>query len=115
MPGGDSAEGRNAVFAIVKCKGFQYKVAPEETIAIPRTDLEIGSTLILDQVLLVQDGDTTKIGTPVVPGAKVEAEVLGHPRGPKIIVGKFKKRKGFRRRKGHRQDYTQIRIRSIQA
>ena len=102
------------MFAIVQCKGFQYRMNPEDTVAIPRIDLEVGSTLVLDQVLLLKDGETLKIGTPTVAGAKVEAEVVRHARAPKIIVGKFKRRKGYRRRKGHRQDYTEIKIRSIQ-
>jgi large subunit ribosomal protein L21 len=103
------------VFAIVQCKGFQYRVAPNEKVAIPKTDLEVGSTLVIDQVLLVRDGETLKVGTPNVAGAKVEAEIVRHARGPKIIVGKFKRRKGFRKRNGHRQDFTEILIRSIQA
>jgi len=103
------------VFAIVQCKGLQYRVAPDEKVAIPRTEAEVGSTLVLDQVLLVRDGETLKIGTPTVEGAKVEAEIVRHARAPKIIVGKFKRRKGYRRRKGHRQDYTEILVRSIQA
>ena len=103
------------MFAIVQCKGFQYRVSPEERLRIPLTDAEPGSTLVLDHVLLVRDGDALKVGSPTLSGAKVEAEVVGHGRGKKIIVGKYKKRKGFRVRNGHRQDYTEIRIRSIQA
>jgi large subunit ribosomal protein L21 len=101
------------VFAIVQCKGFQYRVAPENRVMIPLTDAEPGSTLVLDQVLMFRDGETTKIGTPVIPGAKVEAEVVRHGRAKKIIVGTFKKRKGFRKRNGHRQYFTEILIRSI--
>lgn len=103
------------MFAVVQCKGFQYRVAPEDRVRIPLTEGEPGSTLVLDQVLLVRDGDALKIGTPVLAGARVEAEVVSHGRGKKIIVGKFKKRKGYRRRNGHRQDFTEIRIRSITA
>jgi len=102
------------VFAIVHCKGFQYRVSPEESVRIPRTEAEPGSTLVLDRVLMVRDGDALKIGSPVLEGARVEAEVLRHGRGPKILVGKYKRRKGFRVRNGHRQDFTEIRIRSIQ-
>ena len=103
------------MFAIVACKGFQYRVAPEEKVRIPLIEGEPGSTLVLDQVLLVHDGDAVQVGNPRLSGAKVEAEVLRHARGPKIIVGKYKRRKGYRRRKGHRQDFTEILIRSIQA
>jgi large subunit ribosomal protein L21 len=103
------------VFAIVQCKGFQYRVAPEDMVRIPLTDAEPGSTLVLDRVLLYRDGEETRVGAPVLEGVRVEAEVLRHARGPKIIVGKFKRRKGYRKRNGHRQDFTEIRIRSIQA
>ncbi len=103
------------MFAIVRCLGFQYRVSPDETVRIPLTGAEPGSTLVLDQVLMIRDGDAIKLGRPVVSGARVEAEVLRHGRGPKIVVGKFKRRKGYRRRKGHRQDFTEVRIRSIQA
>ncbi len=101
------------MFAIVQCKGFQYRVAPEDTVRIPLTEAEPGSTMVLDRVLLYRDGEETKVGTPVLEGAQVEAEVLRHARGPKIIVGKYKRRKGFRKRNGHRQDFTEILIRSI--
>lgn len=101
------------VYAVVHWKGFQYKVSPEETLHVPLTEAAPGSTLVLGDVLLVHDGTNLKVGTPHVSGAKVEAEVLRHGRGAKIIVGKFKRRKGHRVRKGHRQDYTEIRIRSI--
>lgn len=101
------------MFAIVQCKGFQYRVAPEDRVRIPLTQAEPGSTLVLDQILMVRDGDAFKIGTPILQGAKIEAEVVRHGRGKKIIVGKFKKRKGYRRRRGHRQDFTEILIRSI--
>ena len=102
------------MFAIVQCKGFQYRVSPEETIRIPLSAAEPGSTLVLDRVLMVREGEDIRLGAPVLAGAKVEAEVLRHGRGPKILVGKYKRRKGYRRRNGHRQDFTEIRITSIQ-
>jgi large subunit ribosomal protein L21 len=114
-PGSEAREWRTDVFAIVQCKGFQYRVEPEARVRIPLTEAEPGSTLVLDEVLMVRDGEAVKVGTPRVAGARVEAEVVRHGRGPKIIVGKFKRRKGYRRRNGHRQDYTEILIRSIQA
>jgi large subunit ribosomal protein L21 len=101
------------VFAIVHHKGFQYRVAPEEVVKLPLTEADPGSTLVLDRVLFVHDGDKVQVGAPVVKGASVEVEVLRHGRGPKIIVGKFKRRKGYRRRNGHRQDFTEVRVRSI--
>lgn len=103
------------MFAIVQCKGFQYRVAPDEVVKIPLTEAEPGSRMVLDRVLLVRDGDSLKIGSPTVEGAQVEAEVVRHGRNPKIIVGKFKKRKGHRVRNGHRQDFTEILIKGIKA
>lgn len=103
------------MFAIVECKGFQFRVAQADVIRIPLTEAEPGSKLSLDRVLLVADGANTKVGNPTVSGAKVEAEVVRHGRGKKVIVGKFKKRKDYRRKKGHRQDFTEIRIDSIRA
>ena len=94
--------------------GFQYRVSPQETIRIPLSSAEPGSTLVLDRVLMVREGEDIRLGAPVLAGAKVEAEVLRHGRGPKILVGKYKRRKGYRRRNGHRQDFTEIRITSIQ-
>lgn len=101
------------MYAIVECKGFQYRVEPDQVLQIPLTDAEPGAKLTLDRVLLIGDGTSTKIGAPTVSGATVEAEVVRHGRGKKIIVGKFKKRKDFRRKKGHRQDFTEIRIGAI--
>lgn len=103
------------MFAIVQCKGFQYRVSPEDTIRIPLSEVDPGSQMVLDRVLMVRDGDQVRLGAPVLEGARVEAEVLRHGRGKKIIVGKYKRRKGFRKRNGHRQDFTEIRITAIQA
>jgi large subunit ribosomal protein L21 len=103
------------VFAIVQCMGFQYRVAPDERVKIPRTELEPGDKLVLDQVLLVRNGETVKVGAPRVAGAKVEVEVVRHGRGKKIIVGKYKRRKGYRKRNGHRQDFTEVLVRTISA
>ena len=103
------------MFAIVQCMGFQYRVAPDERVKIPATDLEPGSTLVLDQVLLIRDGESVKVGAPTVAGAKVEVEVVRHGRGKKILVGKYKKRKGYRKRNGHRQNFTEVLVRAIQS
>jgi large subunit ribosomal protein L21 len=112
---GMTGEGRSIVFAIVQCMGFQYRVVPDERVKIPATDLEPGSTLVLDQVLLIRDGESVKVGAPTVAGAKVEVEVVRHGRGKKILVGKYKKRKGYRKRNGHRQNFTEVVVRTIQS
>lgn len=101
------------MYAIVEHQGFQYRVTPDQVVRISKTPGDPGTTLTLDRVLFVHDGQTAKVGTPVVENAAVQAEVVGQGRGKKIVVGKFRRRKDYRRKKGHRQDYTEIRIRSI--
>ena len=101
------------MYAIVEHQGFQYRVTPDQVVQISKTVAEPGSTLTLDRVLFLHDGASAKVGAPIVEDAAVEAEVVSHGRGKKIIVGKFKRRKDYRRKKGHRQDYTEIRIKSI--
>ena len=101
------------MYAIVEHQGFQYRVTPEQVVQISKTEGEPGSTLTLERVLFLHDGENAKVGAPVVENAAVEAEVVSHGRGKKIVVGKFKRRKDYRRKKGHRQDYTEIRIKAI--
>ncbi len=102
------------MYAIVDFKGFQFKVAEDEVVRVPTLDHEVGAKLVLDRVLLV-GGPDAKIGTPTVDGAQVDAEVVAHGRGKKILVGKFKRRRDYKRKKGHRQGYTDIRITKITA
>ncbi len=98
------------MYAVVRVGGQQLRVEPNETVLVPRLNAEVGDTLTLGEVLAVSDGNALTVGTPVVEGAKVEAEVLGHPRGAKIKVFKFKRRKDYRRHQGHRQALTQVKI-----
>ncbi len=100
-------------YAIVEQGGKQYKAVPGGTIEVDRMAVEEGATVELDQVLLVADGDQITVGTPTVDGAKVKATVEAHIKGPKIIVFKYKPRKRYRRKKGHRQQYTRLRIQDI--
>ena len=101
--------------AVIKTGGKQYRVAEGDVIRVERLDGEVGGTLALDQVLMVSGGgsDEPRIGTPLVQGASVTAEVLDQTRGPKLIVFKKKRRKNYRRKKGHRQDLTVLRVREI--
>lgn len=101
------------MYAVVRVKGFQYRVEPEQVLRVPLMDAAEGDAVTLDDVLVVQDGSTVRVGTPLVDGVKVEAKVLGHGRTPKLVAGKFKRRRKFRRRWGHRQDFTELRIASI--
>jgi len=101
------------MFAVVKVAGFQYRVEPEQVLRVPRMEAQEGDSVTLEEVLLVQDGSETKVGRPNVEGAQVTAEVVAHGRTPKLVAGKFKRRRKYRRHWGHRQDYTDLKIASI--
>jgi large subunit ribosomal protein L21 len=103
------------MFAIVKTGGKQYRVADGDVIKVERLDAEIGATVALDEVLMLGAGADVKIGAPLVAGAKVTATVLDQNRGDKIIVFKKKRRQGYRRKRGHRQYHTVLRITGISA
>jgi large subunit ribosomal protein L21 len=100
------------MFAIVKTGGKQYRVEPGLRLRVEKLDLEPGSQVELPVLLL--GGEKTVVGAPVVEGAKVVAEVLGHGRGKKITISKFKAKVQYRRKRGHRQPYTEILIKEIQ-
>ncbi|MBD3163415.1 MAG: 50S ribosomal protein L21 [Candidatus Eisenbacteria bacterium] len=99
--------------AIVEFQGRQFRVQEGETIQVPLLEAEPGSAIVIDRVLMIADGDSVTVGHPLVDGATVDAKVLGHGRGPKVIVGKFKRRKDYRRRKGYRDDFTAVEIAGI--
>ena len=100
------------MFAIVKTGGKQYRVEPGLRLRVEKLDLEPGSQVELPVLLL--GGEKTVVGAPVVEGAKVVAEVLGHGKGKKITISKFKAKVQYRRKRGHRQPYTEILITEIQ-
>lgn len=101
------------MYAVVETGGKQYRVAPGGVIAVERLPGSVGDVVELSRVLLVGEGEQVKVGTPVVSGAKVRATILGQVRGPKIMVFKFKRRKKYRRKTGHRQGLTQLRVEEI--
>jgi len=101
------------VYAIIRDRGTQYRVEEGQTLQVALLDVEIGSQLELEEVLMIGGGDRTLVGTPLVAGAKVVAKVLGESKGDKIIVFKYKNKKRYRRRTGHRQQYTNIAISQI--
>ena len=102
------------MYAIIKTSGKQYRVTVSRTLTVDRmNDADVGSTVTLDQVLMIGQGEEVTIGTPTVEGAAVTAEVLEHTRGEKIIVFKKRRRKNSRRRNGHRQDLTVLRVTGI--
>lgn len=100
-------------YAIVEDGGKQYKAVEGGVIDVDRFDVEIGEQVDLERVLLVADGDQVAIGTPLVQGAKVQATVLDQVKGPKVVVFKYKPKKRYRVKKGHRQQYTRLKIDSI--
>jgi large subunit ribosomal protein L21 len=98
------------MYAIFRAQGKQFRAEEGKTIQLPRMDAEPGSKITFDEVLLASDGEKVTAGTPTVKGAKVEAEVLGETKGEKIYVFKFKRRKNYRRKTGHRAKFTEVRI-----
>ena len=101
------------MISIVEQGGFQYKVTEGDVLEIPLVDGKAGDELILDRVLLVGEASDVKIGSPIVDGAVVKAEIVEHGRGPKVLVMKKMRRKDYKRKNGHRQDFTKIKITSI--
>jgi len=102
------------MYAVVDIAGQQVQVEEGAVVRVPKLDLEEGAQHTVNDVLLVRNDDDTQVGTPHVSGASVQATVVGHGRGDKVIVFKMKRRKNHRRRNGHRQDYTELRIDGIQ-
>lgn len=101
------------MYAIVDIAGQQFKVEKDRKVYVHRLDAEVDSTLSFDKVLLVDNAGTVKVGAPLVSGAKVTAKVLAHVKGETLIVFKKKRRKGYKKKNGHRQSFTQIQIESI--
>ncbi len=101
------------MYAIVNIAGIQTRVTPDEVLEIALMKGEPGTKLEFDQVLLVGDGDKISVGRPTVKGAKVAAELVGHLRGEKIKIFKFKRRREYRRRRGYRSELTRIRVTGI--
>jgi large subunit ribosomal protein L21 len=105
--------GRKEIYAVIETGGKQYKVTPGQTIEVERLPVEAGSTVELDRVLLVAEGERVIVGTPTIKGARVTATALGEEKGEKIIVFKYKPKVRYRRKKGHRQIYTRLSIEQI--
>jgi len=99
--------------AIVRTGGKQYRVQPGSVVRVEKLPGDVGSPIELPEVLLVGTGDAAKVGTPLVKGATVKGTITAHGRGPKLIVYKFRRRKNYRRKNGHRQAYTEIKIDEI--
>ncbi len=98
------------MFAVVRTGGKQLRVAPGESVRVEKLAGAIGDTVELDEVLLLGGEGDPRIGTPLVEGAKVVGTIIDQARGPKLTIFKMKRRKGYRRKAGHRQPYTEIRV-----
>ena len=101
------------MYAIVEIQGQQFKVEKDQKIFVHRLESEEGASLEFNKVLLIDDEGTVKVGTPTVEGAKVSGKVIEHMRGDKVLVFKKKRRKGYKKSRGHRQDFSQILIENI--
>jgi len=101
------------MYAVIKTGGKQYRVAAGEKLKIEQLPAEIGAEIVLDQVLLVADGDNLKMGRPLVTGASVQAKVLAQGRHDKVRIFKLRRRKHYQKHQGHRQNFTEIEITGI--
>ena len=103
------------MYAVIKTGGKQYRVAAGEKLKIEQIPAEVGAEITLDQILMLGEGETVKIGTPLVSGATVKATVLSQGRHDKVKIFKMRRRKHYQKHQGHRQNYTEIRIDGISA
>jgi len=103
------------MYAVIQTGGKQYKVKPGEELSVEKLDGNVGDEVYLDKVLLVSEEDKVIVGRPVVENAKVVAKITRQSRGPKIVVFKYKRRKRYRKKQGHRQNFTGLKIIEIKA
>lgn len=101
------------MYAVVKTGGKQVRMSPGDSVRIEKLPGDVGEEISFDQVLLVSDDGNARVGTPVVEGASVRGIIASQGRGKKITVFKMKRRKGYRRKAGHRQEYTEVKVESI--
>ena len=102
------------MYAVVKTGGKQYRVQSGESVRVESLPAEVGAAVSFDEVLMVGEGESVRVGTPLVAGAKVSATVVAHGRGEKVHIFKMRRRKHFQKSQGHRQGYTEVRIDDIQ-
>lgn len=103
------------MYAVIKTGGKQYRVVAGEKLKIEQIPADVGAEITLDQVLMVGEGESVKIGSPLVTGASVTATVLAQGRHPKVKIFKMRRRKHYQKHQGHRQNYTEIQISGISA
>ena len=101
------------MYAVIKTGGKQYKVAPGENLKVEQLSADVGAEVVLDQVLMIGEGESVRLGQPTVAGATVNATVVAHGRGEKVGIFKMRRRKHYQKHQGHRQNYTELKIQSI--
>jgi len=101
------------MYAVVKTGGKQYKVAPGEKLKVEQIPADVGAKVVLDQVLMVGEGENIRLGQPMVAGATVTATVVAHGRGEKVRIFKMRRRKHYQKHQGHRQNFTELQINAI--
>jgi large subunit ribosomal protein L21 len=101
------------MYAVIKTGGKQYKVVPGEKLKVEQIPADVGAQIVLDQVLMVGDGDAVRLGQPVLAGATVKATVVAQGRGEKLSIFKMRRRKNYRKHQGHRQAFTELKIDGI--
>ncbi len=102
------------MYAVIKTGGKQYRVAPGDVLRVEKLPVEAGQTVEIDEVLMVGGDGESRVGEPLLAGVKVSAEVVGHGRGDKVHILKFRRRKHHMKHQGHRQYYTALKITGIQ-
>ncbi len=101
------------MYAIVDIGGHQFKATPDAVLRVPRLDAEVGGEVTLDKVMLWSDDKSVEVGSPFVEGKSIQAEVVRHGKDKKVIVFKKKRRKKYRRKNGHRQQFTELRLKGF--
>ena len=101
------------MYAVIKTGGKQYKVSPGENLKVEQLTADVGADVVLDQVLMVGEGESVRLGRPMVAGATVKATVVSHGRDDKVTIFKMRRRKHYQKHQGHRQNYTELKIDSI--
>ena len=103
------------MYAVIKTGGKQYRVVAGEKIKVEQIPADVGAEITLDQILMIGEGESVKVGTPTVAGAKITGRVIAHGRHPKLKIYKMRRRKHYQKHQGHRQNYTELEIGSISA
>jgi large subunit ribosomal protein L21 len=103
------------MYAVIQTGGKQYKVAPGDVVKVEKLEVKKGDTVEIKDVFMIADGDKVSVGKPTLASAMVTAEVMGDVKGEKILIFKHRRRKGYRKTNGHRQNYTTLKVKDIKA